>query len=178
MLPLGHLSATYILTQINKKLSLKEILLILFAGIILDFDIFLGIALNKSHHDLITHTPFGAIIVWLILIFIFSKSLSRPRKILILASLFLHLALDEAGYWLYSLGLQNIINQPQITWLYPLKSLFERSISSSYYSIGAFIWIYLNNAKANVLLEIILFLIALIIFILNKCRKRKNSNNC
>ena len=178
MLPLGHLSAAYLLTQTSKKLSLKEVLLILLAGIVLDFDIFLGIALNKSHHDLITHTPFGAIIVWLILIFIFSKSLSGLGKVLVLASLFLHLILDEAGYWLYSLGLQSIINQPQISWFYPLKPLFDKLISSSFYSIGLFVWIYLNNARANVLLEIILFLTALIIFILNRCPKRKNSKNC
>jgi len=176
MLPPGHLGAAYLLTQINKKLSLKEVLLILLAGIILDFDIFLGIALNKSHHDLITHTPFGAIIVWLILIFIFSKSLSRLGKVLVLASLFLHLILDETGYWFYSLGLQSIISQPQISWLYPLKPLFDRLTFSSFYSICSFVWIYLNNARANVLLEIILFLTALIIFILNKCPRRKSGN--
>lgn len=174
MLPFGHLGASYLLTQLakpfKKRLFLKEILLILFAGIILDFDIFAGIALDKSHHDLVTHTPFGAVIVWLILILIF-RNISLLAKLLTLASLLSHLVLDEIGYWFYVLNLQAVINQPQISWLYPLRPLFDRSVSSSFYSIGSFIWIYLNNAKANILLEIIFFGAALLMLWLN----RKNS---
>ncbi len=161
MLPFGHLGASYLLTQLakpfKKKLLKKEILLIVFAGIILDFDIFAGMALDKSHHDLITHTPFGATIVWLILILIF-RNISSLAKLLILASLLSHLVLDEIGYWLYCLKLQTIINQPQISWFYPLKPVFNRPISSSFYSA----WIYLNNAKVNILLEAIFFGAALL----------------
>ncbi len=173
MLPLGHLSASYLLTKLSKKLSLKEILLIVFAGFVLDFDIFIGVALDKSHHDLITHTPFGAIIVWLILVLIF-KNISSFAKLLTLTSLILHLILDEIGYWFYVLKFQTIVNQPQISWLYPLKPLFNRSVPSSFCSIGSFIWLYLNNAWANVLLEIILFGAALLILGINYKNSRIN----
>lgn len=161
MLPFGHLGAAYLLSQPDRKLTLKEILLILWAALLPDFDLLVSFLLNVSHHDLITHTPLGIFLIWLFFIWFFRKDLSRRGKVLMIVALFSHLLLDEAGHWFYRLGWQSIYQEAQINWFYPLTAFPLRANEGI--SFPAFILIYLQQAKANVLAEIVLSLLSLTI---------------
>jgi len=162
MLPFGHAGAAYLLTEPVKKLSVRELLLILLSSVILDFDLIVSFFTQRSHHDLITHTPLGAIAIGLVLVFIFKKTLSRPAKVLIFLALFSHLLLDETGFWFHQLGWQTITDQPQINWLYPLTPFPVRTETVSF---SFFLVEYLTKAKADVLAEVVLFVSALILFL-------------
>lgn len=164
MLPPGHIAASYILLKSVElagfKISGTEILLVLAASIVLDFDLLPAQWLKKNHHDLISHTPLGAFILWLILISLYGNHLSLGGQLLILASFFFHLVLDEAGFWLCRLRLQGISREPQITWLYPLVK-FPRRKNQEILK-PSFLKDYFRKAKANVFSEIILSLMALL----------------
>ncbi|MDP2927004.1 MAG: hypothetical protein Q8N65_02625 [bacterium] len=164
MLPPGHIAASYILVKSVElagfNISGAETLVVLAASIVLDFDLLSANFLKRSHHDLISHTPLGAFILWLIFIFIVGGNLSPTGQILILLSLLLHLLLDEAGFWLYRLKLQGISREPQITWLYP-RVKFPRRKDPGAFKLS-FFKDYFQKAKANVFLEIILSLTALL----------------
>ncbi len=166
MLPPGHIAASYILVKsagiFGFKISLPEIMLILFASVVLDFDIIVANRLKKSHHDLFTHTPFGVFLIWLAFILLFGVNFSLTAKILVLAVFFIHLFLDELGFWFCKLGLQEVSKESQINWLYPIKEFPNRKDSIP---INAkFLLHYYQKAKANVFLEIVLSLIALLVF--------------
>ena len=164
MLPPGHIAASYILVKSVElagfKISGTEILLVLAASFILDFDLLPAQRLRINHHDLISHTPLGAFILWLIFIFIAGSYLSPTGQILILLSLLLHLLLDEAGFWLCKLKLQGISREPQITWLYPWAK-FPRRKKPEFFKLS-FFKDYFQKAKANVVLEITFSLIAML----------------
>jgi len=165
MLPPGHIAASYILIKSAEifgfKISLPEIMLILAASIVLDFDLIAAHRLKKSHHDFFTHTPFGVLLIWLAFILLFGANLSLVAKILVLAAFFTHLFLDESGFWLCKAGFQEVSQEPQINWLYPIKEFKTRQ--ESFPLNAKFLLYYYQKAKANVFLEIILSLIALLI---------------
>lgn len=164
MLPPGHIAASYILVKsveiLGFKISLPEIMLILFASIVLDFDIIVAHGLKKSHHDLFTHTPLGVFLIWLAFILLFGVNFSLATKILVLVIFFIHLLLDELGFWLCKLGFQKVSQEPQINWLYPIKKFKTRQ--ESFPLNAQFLLHYYQTAKANVFLEMILSLIALL----------------
>jgi hypothetical protein len=163
MLPPGHIAASYILIKSVEltgfRISGAETLVVLAASIVLDFDLLPAQRLKINHHDLISHTPLGAFIFWLIFIFIAGNYLSFEGQLLILISLLLHLVLDEAGFWLCRLKLQGISREPQITWLYPWAK-FPRRQNPGAFKLS-FFKDYFQKAKANVFLEIVFVIIAL-----------------
>ena len=173
MLPFGHLGASYLLTKISRKLSALEILLILFGAIAPDLDLPISFWLQKSHHDLITHTPLGILLIWLVLALIFRKKLSTPGRVLLFLSLLTHLLLDEVGYWFYLLGFQSISNQPQINWFYPLTAF---PIRTEVIFFPSFLIEYLTKAPANVLAEIILTILAGAVFLRQLFKKHEKRN--
>ena len=174
MLPPGHLAASYILVKsasvFGFNLSFPETLAILASSIILDFDIIFASFLKKSHHDLASHTPFGVFVIWLVIILLFENHLSPAAKTLILVSLFLHLVLDELGFWLCKLKLQEIAKEPQINWLYPLTKSPDRKIVYEKHFLD-FSWLedYTGKAKANIFLEIVLSAIAILLLGFTLC---------
>lgn len=164
MLPPGHIAASYILVKSVElagfNISGAETLLVLAASIVLDFDLLPAQRLKISHHDLISHTPLGAFVLWLIFVFIVGDYLSPTGQILILLSLLLHLLLDEAGFWLCRLKLRGISREPQITWLYPWAKFPRRKNPETFKF--SFFKDYFQKAKANVFLEISLSILALL----------------
>ena len=168
MLPPGHIAASYILIKsagiLGFNLSFPETLAVLASSIILDFDIIFASFLKKSHHDLASHTPFGVFVIWLVIILLFENHLSPAAKTLILVSLFLHLVLDELGFWLCKLKLQEISEEPQINWLYPLtKSPDRKTVYEKHLFDFSWLGDYARKAKANIFLEIVLSVIAILL---------------
>lgn len=168
MLTPGHIAASYILAKstdlIGYKLSSQEILLVIAAGYALDIDFIVGSLFSKKgdeHHKFPTHTPLFSILLWIVFIAVAGSRVRYIIKLLTLASLLLHLVLDDIGYWFYKLGLQQISSYPQINWLYPFTK-FEFSTRNA--NNKRVLSEYLKKAKANVLLEILLVIIALILW--------------
>src|SRR6266542_167205 len=105
MLPLGHTASSFLLSQsvrlIGYTPTIRETLLVMTFGNLLDVDFFIGHFLGKkgdSHHDFFTHTPIFAIFIWVIFITLV-PDLSPVIKILLLVALMLHLMFDEVGHW-------------------------------------------------------------------------------
>lgn len=170
MLPPGHIAASYILIKsaetFGLNLSFPETLAVLASSIILDFDIIFASFLKKSHHDLASHTPLGILIIWLVIILSFGNHLSPAAKTLILLSLFFHLVLDELGFWLCKLKLQEISEERQINWLYPLtKSPDRKTVYEKHFLDFSWLGDYARKAKANIFLEIVLSVIAVLLII-------------
>ena len=168
MLPPGHLAASYILIKsasvFGFNLSFPETLAVLASSLILDFDIIFAPFLKKSHHDLASHTPLGVLVIWLVIILLFGNCLSPAAKILILLSFFLHLVLDESDFWLCKLKLQEISEERQINWLYPLtKSPDRKTVYEKHFLDFSWLGDYVRKAKTNVFLEIILIIIAVLL---------------
>lgn len=177
MLPFGHISVSYFISQIpwlkGPPLKRIEILFILFCGIIFDFDFailyLLGIPAG-FHHYSPTHTPLAGLIYFLILYFLFRKRFSR--RVFALAGLAMlgHLMLDDLSYWLGLLGLEENM-RPQIFWLYPFdpRRAGEREYLFEIYSQGrltttACLKCYLANAPKVFFLEIVFSLAALCLY--------------
>ena len=103
MLPLGHISAAFLIASTEKKLRPIETVFIVFGGILLDFDYLITPLLGLpagTHHFLPSHTPLGALIIWLVLVFVLRKKISQKTKILVGWAILSHLALDDLSYWL------------------------------------------------------------------------------
>lgn len=169
MLPPGHLASTYILIRaaegLGFRLSPLETLAVLFSGLVLDFDMVPSQLLRRHHHDLFTHTPFGSLVLWLIFVFIPGIPLSADAKVLILLSLWLHLVLDQAGYWLCRLGLPGVSQESQITWQYPRRPFPKRQKGAGRLR-PSFFRDYWQKARANVAAEIFLSAFALLLFLI------------
>ncbi|MFA4827139.1 MAG: metal-dependent hydrolase [Candidatus Shapirobacteria bacterium] len=125
MLPMAHVSAAYLISQIpvkGKPLTWKEVLLVILAGVIFDFDIFLPEWLGYpfgSHHLLFTHTPAMGLIYFAVFWLIFRKRVNPKIWLLVGLALLSHLVLDDLSYWLYLWEYENGSPSPQIFWLYP-----------------------------------------------------------
>lgn len=178
MLPFGHVSAAYLISQIpyqnNLKLKFREILFILFCGIIFDFDFLLPGLVGMpggTHHYLATHTPFSGVLFWLILYILLKKFFSI--KIFLLGGLAMlsHLVLDDMSYWLSLVGLGTQF-KPQIFWLFPFDSrrvhemdIFFEYYTSHPYTNREFLENYLFRWPKLFYPEIILTIIALIVWV-------------
>lgn len=168
MLTQAHIASSYLLSQapalIGKPLTSPEVIIIIVAGNILDIDFVIGSFLGKKgddHHNFITHTPIFVLIVWAISFVLFFQYLSQLTWILTLISVFLHLFLDDIGYWFCKLGWQQISKYPQINWFYPITSFKIRNYE---YSINPLIKNYFSKAPANAILELVLILFSLLVF--------------
>lgn len=161
-----HLAASYLLAQSSKfaglELNNNDVLLIVTAGLILDIDYVIGYAMGKkgeAHHNFITHTPFGAFVIWALFSLTFGNQFSMPILALSLLSLFIHLTLDDVSHWFYKLKLQETSKYPQINWAYPITKFgkvdeIEKSPKD-----------FIMKAKANTAVELILISLALFLFL-------------
>jgi hypothetical protein len=128
---MAHVSAAYLISQIpvkGKPLCWKEVLLVILAGVIFDFDIFLPEWLGYpfgSHHLLFTHTPAMGLIYFALFWLIFRKRVNPKIWLLVGLALLSHLVLDDFSYWMYLWGYQDGSPSPQIFWLYPFDSRQE-----------------------------------------------------
>ena len=174
MLTLGHISASYLLAQtsllLGTPLSNQEQIFVMAAGYVLDLDLlFARIFVKREayHHLLPTHTPLFAVTISILGYLLFRNIFSNQAILLAVCALFLHLVLDDIGYWFYKLGWQRISTIPQIFWLYPFdkrRKHFVNSWQNSTTQTNAeTLELYLTKAPVNVILEVILGLAALTI---------------
>jgi hypothetical protein len=166
MLPSGHLAASYLIakTYNPKKTRWQNRgyeLLIMFFGAGVDFDMLatplLGLHVSQ-HHFLPSHTPFGVILLWLILYKPLSHWFDKRVLWLALAAGLFHLVLDDVSYWLHLWGLQIESIYPQIFWLFPFDPRRDGffSFPVEYGSAWEILWGYITKAPLNVLLEVII----------------------
>jgi len=135
MLPFGHISAGYLLSQLAKPKTETEghfgIGFIIFCAIIFDFDYFLPNLLGMpggTHHYLGSHTPLAGIIYWLILYFVLKGKLSKLTLGLGAMAMVSHLILDDLSYWLTIFGWEHQF-RPQIFWLFPFDHRRESELA-------------------------------------------------
>lgn len=137
MLPFGHSSAGYLISQIPRKnqkpFNRWEIGLVIIAANIFDIDYLLPVLVGLpmgTHHYLPTHTPLIGIIYWLILFLILRGWVRFPVLVAMGVAMASHFVLDDLGYWLGVLGLSSKI-RPQIFWLYPFDSRLSAEVSQA-----------------------------------------------
>jgi hypothetical protein len=168
----GHIAGTYILTQVPRffkyDLTTSEILLVVGAGSILDLDFIFGTMKGMKgdeHHDLVTHTPIAAFILWLLFILTLGYKFSIIVRLMLLAALMLHLFLDEAGYWFNKLVFIKTKEIHQINWYYPAKKFtHNRQRTKNNYEV---IRSYFSK-RANVVFEVGLVIVAVLLYFLGK----------
>lgn len=167
MLTGGHISISYLLAEGARSfgfpITSNEIAQIIISGNVMDIDFLVGLVTGKTgeaHHQNITHTPLGAILLWGFLFLVFQPSFIVSLFFLI--SLFLHLVFDDLGYWMYKLILYNTPTNPQINWLYPLTTFHKNKLIKGNKEVLIF---YLFKAWPVALLELLLILVAIIVYI-------------
>mgnify|MGYP001601639189 FL=1 len=176
MLTLGHLSASYLIAQIptiyGMPLTSAEQILVVGAGYVLDLDLFISkffVKREAYHHLLPTHTPLFVIIFSTIAFILLRNVVSLTALLLSFMAMMTHLVLDDIGYWFCKLGLQKVSEVPQIFWLYPfdnrrhhyVKNWQHETDISNYGMIKS----YLSKAPANVVSELLLFTLAILVFL-------------
>ena len=173
MLPLGHSSTGFLISQLKKpKPSIKEIIFVIFCSNIFDLDI-LYLYLTKRplfiHHQLPSHTPFFGIFYFLILYLIFKKIISKKLFILAIFASLSHLFLDNLTYIIYP-----NISTNTISWLYPLydptkniklQLLNQTGINRYTSEFSTVINYYFSQKPLLLFLEIFLFILAFVIFV-------------
>ncbi|OGG25745.1 hypothetical protein A2960_05355 [Candidatus Gottesmanbacteria bacterium RIFCSPLOWO2_01_FULL_39_12b] len=179
MLTLGHLSASYLISQVpaiyGVPLTTTEQILVVGAGYVLDLDLLIAKLFVKReayHHLLPTHTPLF-VIIFSTLAFIFLKDvLSSTVLLLSFIAMMVHLVLDDIGYWFCKLGLQKLSKVPQIFWLYPFDNRRRHYVKNWQYETNisnyGMIKSYLTNAPANVIFELLFFTLAILVFLSSK----------
>jgi hypothetical protein len=169
MLTFGHIATSYILGETLKGVGVPitnpELVIMVIIGNLPDIDFFAGYITGKkgeAHHQNITHTPLGVFGVWLLAII-----LLKPTTLIALAylaSILLHLVLDDFGYWLYKLKLVHMKMDPQINWLFPLRPYSSHSLIISTKKVLKH---YLFSAYPISLLELAISLIAILLFLIS-----------
>lgn len=169
MLTGGHIAISYLLAESAKSFGIplnnSEIYTIIIAGNISDIDFIVGLFNGKTgeaHHQNISHTPLGVLIIWLIFQILFQFSFYM--SILILSALFIHLIFDDIGYWAFRLKLYKFTVLPQVNWLYPITKFHKFPLVKSNRAV---LENYLFKAWPISLLELILILTALFVYFLN-----------
>lgn len=174
MLTPGHLASSYLISQSARLKghapTTRDVLFIVAAGYVLDLDLLITPLFGVKpsyHHFLPTHTPLFVALASLLGIFLLRKKIKPLILCLAIVAMFSHLILDDIGYWLQLIGLQGESKIPQIFWLYPFDPRREIAIQqveqtrSGYETIS----LYLNQAKANMILEIMLVVSAVVTFL-------------
>ena len=176
MLTLGHLSTSYLISQIPRiygvPLTSAEQILIVGAGYVLDLDLLIAkffVKREAYHHLLPTHTPLFVIIFSALVSILLKNVFSSTVLFLSFIAMMVHLVLDDMGYWFCKLGLQKVSKVPQIFWFYPfdnrrhhyIKNWQHESNLSNYGMIKS----YLTEAPASVISELLLFTLAILVFL-------------
>jgi membrane-bound metal-dependent hydrolase YbcI (DUF457 family) len=184
MLPSGHTSISYLIAQIPSKqktvLTWKEVLLVLIAGNIYDFDYYVPVLFGfpiGTHHFFFTHTPLMGVIYFLLFYLIFRKKISKKTFVCIALALLSHMVLDDLSYWMGLLGLE-ARSWPQIYWLYPFdsrlefwKNRFKESFSLKPYSTSEVYRSYFERLPKLFYLELTFSFWALIVFVRKNYRR-------
>ena len=167
MLTGGHIAASYLLAESAKAIGIPlpnaDVLNIIVAGNIIDLDFFIGFFNGKTgeaHHQNITHTPFGILLIWGGMNLLFHPSIYV--SILLFISLFMHLILDDVGYWIYRLKLHKFVVNPQVNWFYPFTPFHTYPLVTNNKTI---LKNYLFKTWPIALIEFVLILAALVIFL-------------
>jgi cytochrome b len=128
MLTPGHVAATYLLLEGTKAagimVSPDETIFLLITTNLPDLDFLAGYITGKTgemHHQNVTHTPLGALLLAVLLKLVFN--LSTTRLLLAAGLLLFHLLLDDLDY----LVSNRIKGTPQINWLYPLTKFSHQT---------------------------------------------------
>lgn len=168
MLTGGHIAASYLLAETAKSFGVlltgSETLGIIITGNIIDLDFFVGFLTGKTgeaHHQNISHTPAGILLVWIIANLLFHPSFTVA--LLLLISMCIHLVLDEIGYWAYRLKFYKSPVGPQVNWLYPITPFHKRKLIMNTKDVLKY---YLFNAWPISLTEMAMMLVALFTFFL------------
>lgn len=161
MLPLGHISASYLIASTSKKtLRLQDLLFIIFCGNIFDLDypalVISGLS-GALHHHLPTHTPFFGLIYFLIFYLFLKNEFSQKVFILAALAMLSHLILDNLYYFL------TIVPDQSINWFWPLTPM--PTPPESLYSLGLFEVITLYRQTLIFKLELLLSFIAILVLI-------------
>lgn len=163
----GHIAVSYLLSESTKlfgvTLTNKEVIGVIIAGNIVDIDFITGLISGKTgelHHQNVTHTPIGTILICVGINFIFNPGIIL--SILLLIVMLMHLILDDIGYWMRCLGLYMPTVHSQINWLYPLTQFREGKLVKDNTIV---LKNYLLKAWPVALIEIFLIAIAIIVFI-------------
>ena len=186
MLPFGHISAGYLISQLGhsqqKRPGRKSVIFIIFCALIFDFDFFVPNLVGMpggTHHYLATHTPLAGVIYWLILYMLLRKRFSFRVLVLGAIAMVSHLVLDDFSYWLTLVGLENQ-SRPQIFWLFPFDTRREAEVNSffGYFSSHPYgnkevLVSYLIKLPRLFYLEIILTITAMAVWI-NNLKKRSD----
>lgn len=167
MLPGGHIAASYLLAQTAKSsgfpLTDLDIFGIILAGNIIDLDFFAGFLTGKTgeaHHQNITHTPLGIIIVLAITSLIFHPT--PDLSLLLFFSMLLHLVLDDISYWAYKLKLIKAAVNPQINWFYPFTGFHKKQLLKNNISVLRY---YLFKTWPVSLAEMVIIIWGLFIYL-------------
>ena len=167
MLTGGHIAASYLIAETAKSFGVpvtaSETIQIIIAGNIVDIDFFVGLINGKTgeeHHQNITHTPLGAVTLLILLSILFDASVVSAALLGI--SLFIHLILDDVGYWMYKLGIYKSRTNSQVNWFYPFNKFQKHNLIKGNKEVLKF---YLVKAWPVAVIEILLVLIAVIVFL-------------
>lgn len=180
MLPIGHSSAGFLISQLKKpKPNIKEIIFLIFCANIFDLDLIYLFVNQKPlfiHHRLPSHTPFFGIFYFLILYLIFKKIFSKKIFILAILASLSHLFLDNLTYILYP-----NISSNSISWFYPFFDPQNNintkllNLKSNQYTteFSTVINYYLNQKPALMYIEIVLLFLSAIIYYIRYVKKSK-----
>ncbi len=183
MLPIGHTSTGFLISQINKsKPSPKVVLIYILAANIFDIDIILLTLFNRPsfiHHRLPTHTPLFGIIYFLFFLFIIQKKFSPRQYFLLFLAIISHLVLDSLSYLIYP----HIVNH-QIAWFYPFydpfnvinTNLLSNTLNYSL-DIDTFTSYYFSKTIVVTLIELLLFFLATNVYYQNYLKHDRKTIN-
>jgi len=181
MLPLGHSSAGFLISQLKKpKPNLKEIIFLIVSANIFDLDLLFLYIFQRPlfiHHRLPTHTPlFG--LLYLLIFYILLKKKFRPKIFLLSAlAMISHLILDNISYSIYP----SIVNHP-IAWGYPFfdpgntinNNLINLSSQDYKTEISTVTDYYFTKTPIVLYAEFFLFFLSLYIGYKNYSKRNKN----
>jgi hypothetical protein len=167
MLTLGHIATSYLITEgamfSGVPLSNSQVLGTILIGNLPDIDFLTGFITGKKgerHHQNITHTPLGNIILWILITLIFKTS--YYFSFILWVTLFSHLILDDIGHWFYKLKLHKYPVGQQINWLYPITKFSNHTMPETYTES---LKIYLTKAWPTALLEILIIVVTIFVLI-------------
>lgn len=161
MLPLGHLSAGYLIAKSSRtRLTKLAVLLITVSALIFDLDFLVLTAIGIPgglHHFYPGHTPLMVLIYWLIIYLIFHNNFPKKVFIFVALALLSHLIIDDLSYWLTLVGLEKNVPS-QINWFYPF---IQKDLPAESFTNSEVIRKYLVDTPKLFYLEIVTILLAI-----------------
>ena len=164
----GHIAASYLIAEGSKALGVpldsNQVLGVVIAGNLPDLDFLVGLVNGRKgeqHHQNITHTPIGVLLMWLVIVILF-KTWSGLSLVL-LVTMIAHLFLDDLGHMAAKLGIYKRVANPQINWLYPFTPYSNHKLIMGTKDVLRH---YLVEGWSVAVLEGTLIILALIVFLI------------